>query len=203
MLVGVTGTIGSGKSYVAGKLAELLSAQLISADQICRNLLKKDRPGYQAFVRRFAERFFGPDRDIDRTMLREAVFKDPRIREELEQILHPLVRQQIVQARENLRPEAFLVAEIPLLYESGWQNDFDYIICVAVSRSLAIDRVVSRDAVSREEVERIIDIQMDSEEKCRLADWVIDNNHPVAQTDAQIEAVGRAMLKSGGGPAIS
>jgi dephospho-CoA kinase len=111
----------------------------------------------------------------------------------LEEILHPLVRQRLIQARASLAPDTCVVAEVPLLFESGWQSDFDYIVCVAVSRTTALSRVIERDRVDLAEVERIIEIQMDPDEKCSRADRVIDNDGPQPQTDAQIEALGREL----------
>jgi dephospho-CoA kinase len=193
MLLGVTGTIGSGKSYVAARLGLILGAQVLSADLICRGLLDKDQPGYLAFVKQGGRIYLNSNGDIDRPRLRQAAFTDLDIRRVLEEILHPLVRQCLAKARTAQAPDRCVVAEVPLLFESGWQGDFDYIICVAVSRATALSRVAKRDKVNRAEVERIIDIQMDLNEKCRRADRVIDNDGPQSQTDTQIEALGREL----------
>lgn len=133
MLLGVTGTIGSGKSYVAARLGRLLGAPVLSADSICRELLEKDQPGYLAFLNQGGQAYLSQAGDIDRPRLRDAAFQDQGLRRILEEILHPLVRQRLTQARASLAPDTCMVAEVPLLFESGWQSDFDYIVCVSVS----------------------------------------------------------------------
>jgi len=203
MLLGVTGTIGSGKSYVAARLGRLLGAPVLSADSICRELLEKDQPGYLAFVKQGGQAYLSLAGDIDRPRLRDAAFQDQGLRRILEEILHPLVRQRLTQARASLAPDTCAVAEVPLLFESGWQSDFDYIVCVSVSRANALSRVADRDQVDRTEVERIMEIQMDPDEKCSRADRVIDNDGPQARTDAQIEALGRELKPHCSGSANS
>ncbi len=189
MFVAVTGGIGSGKSIVARLLGELLSAPVFVSDEICRQLLDKDQEGYVAFVNLFGDRFLTDSREIDRALLRVAVFKDNEVRDQVEAILHPLVRLKFHQVRRDSSDGTIQIAEVPLLFECGWEKDFDHIICVITDRETAVKRVVERDKVSRAEVERIMEIQMDTEAKARRSDWLIDNSNDLVDTRKQVEAL--------------
>lgn len=195
MLVGVTGSIGSGKSSVAKLLGKFLSARVFSADEICRQMLEVDQPAYLEFVKRWGTTFLGADKKIDRLLLREQVFLDLDIRESLESILHPMVRTKLLEEKLSTPSQRFMVAEVPLLYESGWEQDFDSIVCVACDTSHVIDRVKQRDKVSADEVEKIITSQMPASKKKKRADWVIDNNGGFSETEVQVTALADTLKK--------
>lgn len=195
MLVGVTGSIGSGKSSVAKLLGKLLSARVFSADEICRQMLEVDQPAYLEFVKRWGTKFLGADKKIDRSLLREQIFLDLDIRESLESILHPMVRTKLLEEKLSTPSQCFMVAEVPLLYESGWEHDFDSIVCVACDTSHVIDRVKKRDKVSADEVEKIITSQMLASKKKKRADWVIDNNSGFSETEVQVTALAETLKK--------
>jgi dephospho-CoA kinase len=195
MLVGVTGSIGSGKSSVAKLLGKYLSARVFSADEICRQMLEVDQPAYLELVKRWGTKFLGADKKVDRSLLREQVFLDLNIRESLESILHPMVRTRLLEEKLSTPAQCFLVAEVPLLYESGWENDFDGIVCVACDTSHVIDRVKQRDKVSADEVEKIITSQMLASKKKKRADWVIDNNGWFSETEVQVTALAETLKK--------
>ena len=186
MLIGVTGNIGAGKSRVAQLLAELLKAIVVSADDICRALLQPGAEGYRQFVSTTGSPFVTKGGELDRTALREALFDDERLKKSLESILHPLVRQTILEiVRDN--PGTLVVAEVPLLFESGWQADFDVIISVYSSVDQQIARVVQRDHSTPDEARRIIDTQMNPDEKNRLADYVVFNEAGWDRLREQVE----------------
>ena len=200
MLVAVTGGIGSGKSIVARLLGEVLAAPVYGSDEICRQLLEKDQAGYVAFVKHFGDQFLTDSEDIDRALLRVAVFKESKVREQLEAILHPLVRLRFQQVRKESGDGTIQIAEVPLLFECGWESGFDRIICVVSDRETAVRRVVERDKVGRAEVERIMEIQMDPEIKARQSDWIIDNSNDLVDTRKQVEALAELLqVLSGSG----
>lgn len=186
MLIGVTGGIGSGKSLVAQLLGELLPAAVFNSDEISRRLLRKGEAGYLQFVALWGNRFVDENGEIDRVLLRTAVFDQEEIRQELEQILHPLVRQELVSAKEQCEPDQILVAEVPLLFECGWQADFDKIVCVKVPAHQALARVITRDSARKAEVEKIMKLQMDQELKASKSDWTIDNSGTLKETSVQV-----------------
>lgn len=185
MIVGVTGGIGSGKSRVASLLGRLLTGIVISADDVCRELLEAGREGYLQFVRSGGTQFLDGDGVINRVKLREKIFADPALRDQLEAILHPLVLERIQAVAEDA-PDSFVIAEVPLLFERGWQDQFDTIIAVSAPQDVVVKRVVDRDRISREDVGKIIAVQMPMEEKNSRADHVIDNSADWQESEKQV-----------------
>lgn len=186
MLIGVTGTIGSGKTSVARMLGELLGAPVLSADSLCRSLMQPDREGYRQFVAAVGNSFLNEKGSIDRDRLRKALFENRDLKETLETILHPLVRRRVLGAKADCRHGSAVVAEVPLLFESGWESDFDLIITVHAPIDQTVLRVVERDGGDREDVMAIVDAQMAQEAKCQKADFVIDNSRSWEETEKQI-----------------
>lgn len=190
MIIAITGNIGSGKSVVAKHLARMSGALYSDTDAVCRDLLQKGQPGWSEAMKRLGKEFFKDDGTIDRSRLRTAVFEDDNLRAELEDILHPLVRDHvnnlIYSIKDTNQP---LVVEVPLLFEVGWQSDFDYVITVSAPAERAIERVVERDEVSASEVEKVMSTQLDLEKKAQYSDFVIDNSGELDKTLAQIEFV--------------
>lgn len=187
MMIGITGGIGSGKSFVATLLGEMLQAPVYSSDDICRRLLQRGEAGYQQVIDTWGESYLNDDGDIDRVLLRKAVFADQKVRRSLEAILHPLVRLELLAARNRGGRHSLQIAEVPLLFECGWQGDFDYIVCVTADPDLAVHRVAARDSVRPAEVEMIFAVQMDPLLKAERSDWVIDNSASLGQTKVQVQ----------------
>lgn len=185
MIVGITGGIGSGKSKVASLLGEILECTVLNADDLCRDLLEKGGQGYLQFVQSGGQRFLDVHGEIDRSKLREELFSDRILREHLESILHPLVLEKIRSCAKEA-PDSLVIAEVPLLFESGWQDEFDIIIAVSSPEEKIIERVIKRDQASHKEVSKIIATQMDSAEKNRLADYVIENSAGWQETEQQV-----------------
>jgi dephospho-CoA kinase len=189
VLIGITGTIGSGKSIVSGYLGEMLEAEVLSADEICRQELHKGRAGYREVVRTWGKAYLDEAEEIDRVLLREQVFKHPSVRYKLECILHPLVRERLLQAKAEAGRTGFVVAEVPLLFESGWQSDFDWVVLVHARSEQTLERVAHRDGAGVAEIQQIISVQMDAEQKKALSDSVIDNSASLSVTRKQVRAL--------------
>lgn len=194
MIVAITGCIGSGKSFVARHLATLLQAEHCDTDQVCRRLLEKDEAGWRGVVEHWQKRFVDDNGTIDRVKLRRQVFDDIEVRETLERILHPLVRQYLHELEGRCRQEdTSLVVEIPLLFETAWQDHFEKIVTVAAQPEQCLERVVARDKVSREQARKALEAQMDIAEKMRRSHYVIDNSRTIAETTLQVEELSRKL----------
>ncbi len=179
---------------VARYLALLLQAEHCDADALCRQLLEKEHAGWQQVVARWGGVFLNGDRSIDRVKLREAVFNDTAVRKELEAILHPLVYSHITAIKEKCRQnDTAFVVEIPLLFETGRQEDFDYVVTVFARPERCIERVMARDTVSREQATKALDAQMDIDTKVKGSHYVIDNSASQAQTRIQVEDLCRRL----------
>ena len=185
MLIGITGGVASGKSRVAAFLGKKLDAILISADEICREQLTAGSEGYNQFLASGGVHFVDEDEAIDRRKLREALFKDENLRRSLEQILHPLVHDQIKKVVAN-NPKRFVIAEVPLLFEAGWSDDYDFIIAVTASDEIRVDRIIARDGSTPQQAIKIISLQMTEEQKNTRADYVVRNEGRWRETENQL-----------------
>lgn len=177
MNIAVTGGLGTGKSTVSRILAVALHGELIDTDQLCRRQMLPGAEGYKEFHRIFGETFIQDDGSINRPLLRQAVFDDVKLKKELENILHPIVRRQVaVRGKICSRSGGVIVVEVPLLYEVGWQDEFDVCVVVYVPEKLCLQRVMARDGMSSEQIRRIFNAQMPIKKKLDYADFIVDNS---------------------------
>jgi dephospho-CoA kinase len=201
-VVGITGGIATGKSAAATFLCERLSAYFLSADAVCRELLMPENRGWHALRGLLYPSFFMPDGTLDRPLFRERLFADSALREQVNAALHPLVRSEI-HMRIGLHEERIAgegksakngsssrsrdekklcLVEVPLLYEVGWQSDFDRTVLVYADCAESMRRLRRRDNVSFAQAELSLRAQMPIREKIMLADHVIDNSGPWSVT---------------------
>lgn len=187
MNIAVTGGYGSGKSSISRVLAGYLGAELINSDEICRQLLLPGGAAYDGLQELFGKRFIGDDGALDRVLLRRVTFTDSDVKKGLEGVLHPLVRQYVADtAAICLKTENHLVAEVPLLFEVGWEDDFDTTLLVRCSQTTAVRRSVVRDNIQKEEAERIIGQQMKMRDKEQLAHFIVDNDGTFVSSVQQV-----------------
>jgi len=177
-LIGLTGGIASGKSTVMEALAEA-GAIILDADKIAHRCMEKGSAAWQDIVAEFGQDILNEDGSINREKLGKIVFADSKRRQRLNEITHPRVFQQIekeLKSIEQTDPQAVVIVEIPLLYESNRQDMFDEVWVVWVDRETQIARLMSRNGYSRDEAIQRINSQMDLDKKAQLADRVIDNS---------------------------
>jgi dephospho-CoA kinase len=187
MKIAVTGGIATGKSTVARLLGRYLDAEVLDADRICRDLLIKGQPGWQEVRGVWGERFMDAQGEIDRVLLRKAVFSDKKLRHELEEILHPMARVEIARSagEKDISGENLLV-EVPLLFEVGWRQDFDWVVTIYATEKRCLQRIVIRDNVTLQDAGKVLAAQMPLICKALLADSVIDNSGHLAYTCFQV-----------------
>lgn len=192
-IIGLTGSIASGKTTVATMLREM-GAVVIDADAIVHDLQRPGTPVFAAIVREFGPGVLRADGSLDRQALGRIVFADPGRRRSLEAIVHPAVRAEIWRQIEHHRRagRTAVVLDIPLLYESGWDRMVDEIWVVYVDAETQKARLMARSGLSAEEAEARIAAQMDLEEKARRAHRVIDNRGTLDATRAQVAAAWQA-----------
>jgi dephospho-CoA kinase len=181
--VAVTGPFASGKSTFVRLLGEL-GAETVSADEIVHDLLAEDEATISRVVERFGDGVRG-ERGVDRRALGRKVFGDPKALQDLEDILHPLVRRE-TQRRISVSEARLFVAEVPLLFEGGSGADYDYTVAVVVpeqrKRTWAAERGVDEAALMAIETR-----QLGQEEKVRRADVVVQNDGNVDKLRKQAE----------------
>ena len=188
MNIAVTGGMGSGKTQISQVLAKLLDGKLVSADLLCRDLLSVDHKGWKGLKGIASADVFLPDGEINRPVLRKKIFADKQFREAVDTLIHPLVRNEMLRLCKKANDDSVhLVAEIPLLFEKGWQVDFDCTLLVYASEADSIQRVMQRDLVSNEAAAESVSTQMKIEEKVKLADFVVDNSSLFAKAVEELK----------------
>lgn len=196
MIIAVTGSLGSGKSTVSKILAVAMEAEHVDTDQLCRVEMLPGRQGYARFVNVFGTRFLNVGGSLDRVLLRQAVFNDIAIKDRLEKILHPLVRQQVQDLYRQCRLlDRDMVVEVPLLFEVGWQRDFDLSVVVHLSESICLDRVKRRDGLTGEDIRKVFSQQLPISVKLQQADFSIDNSGTFASTVSQLAWLGKKLAR--------
>ncbi len=176
--VGLTGSIGVGKSFVSGVLAEL-GCRVLDADETAREVVMPGSPALLEVVSRFGSDVLQNDGTLDRAKLGALVFEKAEKRSALNAILHPYI---IAKQDERLRdwevaePNAIAVVDAALMIESGGYKRFDKLVVVHCSDEVQLQRVMARNNLSRDEAERRIAAQMPQEEKKKFADYLIDTS---------------------------
>ena len=175
--LGLTGGIGSGKSTVANLLAAR-GAAVVDADAIARAVTAPNGSAMPAIAKAFGNDFVDADGALNRERMRALAFSDPDAKKRLEAIVHPLVSQETQRQTEAAIQSGHrcVVFDVPLLMESGrWRQQVDRVLVVDCKRETQIARVMARNGMTREMVERIIDAQLPSGVRLAAADWVIRN----------------------------
>jgi dephospho-CoA kinase len=194
--VALTGGIATGKSRVLARLAEL-GAPTLDADALAHQAVAPGAPALAAIVARFGPAMLTPEGALDRRRLAALVFSDPKARADLEAIVHPEVYRRIGEwfaALEGDGSAAFGVVDVPLLYETGHDGDFDVVAATVCSPEVQVRRVMRRDGLTEEEAGRRLHAQQPAAEKARRADFAIDTGGAYEETDRQVEALYRALL---------
>lgn len=174
--IAVTGGLSSGKSSVCRFFKEL-GAYVVSADEIVHQLLSFD-PNIGQQVLTLLGNDVVTNGQIDRTKIASKVFRDEKLLKGLEKILHPAVKKKTAEHYQKAITEGapLFIAEIPLLFETGGEEGFDYTISVKADAEMSFKRFQSLTGNGKEEYERRMARQLSSKEKCAKADYVINNN---------------------------
>lgn len=196
--VALTGGIATGKSYVARQLAAG-GVPVVDADQLAREVVAPGTAGLAAVCNRFGAGLLHADGTLDRQRLGDIVFRDPAARRDLEAITHPAIRSGIDAFFERLPSgTAWAVADIPLLYETCREAEFDRVIVAACAPALQLSRLMARDGLTREEAERRIAAQLPIEQKVQRGDYVVRTDGTFAETRAQVERLRQTLLTLAG-----
>jgi dephospho-CoA kinase len=193
-LVGLTGGIASGKSYVASLLGEL-GASTVDADQVAREVVVPGSTGLVQVVGAFGFEILLPSGELDRAKLGEIVFADPEKRIELENILHPLIKARTTQLISE-QPSEIVVYAVPLLVEANVDYPFDTIITVEAGVENQVSRLMTSRQMSESDARARIEAQTTSAERVARANFVIDSSGPKEQTKLQVVEVWKQLLEA-------
>lgn len=184
--IGLTGGIGSGKSTVSAGLVDR-GAVLIDADAIVRELQQPGKPVFEKMVERWGEKILSDEGELNRQAVADIVFKDSEELLALNEIVHPLVRDEIARLRDIYTGGgAPIILDIPLLIESGYE-DLNGIIVVDLIPEEAIRRLVAYRGFVEEDAKNRISNQAKREDRIEKADFVVDNNGDLNSLNEEID----------------
>ncbi len=171
--MGLTGGIGAGKSTVAGIFQEL-GAAVLDADQIARNIAASDPSYISAVLERFGPEASCSDGSLNRRFLRERAFADRESLSFLENQIHGRIREQLLLGI-SAAAESYVIVCVPLMFEKGFDDIADRVLCIDLAEELQAERAAVRDGVSVDSVRRIMACQMSRSERCRCSDDIMYN----------------------------
>jgi dephospho-CoA kinase len=183
-VIGLTGGIASGKSTVSKTLKEL-GAYIIDADENAHSVIEPHKPAWSDMVAAFGKEILNPDETINRDKLGEMVFGNPDQLSRLNQITHPRIMESFKEDYSRIKsanPNAILVFEVPLLYETFMDRMCDEVWVVWVDYDTQLKRLMDRNHYSLEEAMRRIESQIPLDEKAHRADVVINNCGTIEET---------------------
>ncbi len=195
-VVGLTGGIGSGKTTVANLFAAE-GITLVDADIVAREVVAPGSKGLEVIVTHFGAEILTPEGELDRAKLRQRIFSHPEEREWLNQLLHPMIRQEML-AQVEKATSAYVIMVVPLLFENGLDRLVNRTLVVDISPELQINRTVKRDNVDASQVNNIISSQCSRSEKLARADDIIDNQGEISTLKREVLALHQRYLQLSG-----
>lgn len=182
--IGLTGGIGSGKTAASDHFAHL-GAEVIDTDLLSRELVEPGQPALVEIIEVFGNDVIDGEGRLDRAGLRERVFADEPARKQLEAILHPRIRREMLH-RANTSDAPYAVLVIPLLIETGQQALVDRVLLIDAPETTQHARVAARDGMEAQQIDAILRAQSDNETRRRLADDIIVNDASLAELHAAV-----------------
>lgn len=190
MVLGITGSIASGKSTVSA-MFRARGAVLVSADQLAREVVAPGTPVLDRLLERFGPDILQLDGQLDRARLGNLVFADPAARHDLNGIVHPAIAALAEERLHQLRQggEKLILYEAPLLFEAGAETRVDRVLVVKIDPEVQLRRLMQRDGIGESAARQRIAAQMPQTEKLARADYVIDNSSGPEVTERQVAAL--------------
>lgn len=200
LVIGLTGSIGTGKSTIANRLKEL-ELPVIDADKIARQVVEPNNVAYKEIVEEFGKEVLHEDLTLNRKALGEIVFTDDEKRNRLNAIIHPAIRKEMLLQRDIYMKQEVpaVVMDIPLLFENKLTHYVDKTLVVSVDEETQLERIVARDNSSVEEAKQRIASQIPIHKKAEIADAVIDNDDSIENSFRQLDTIlSKWQVKNGG-----
>lgn len=172
-IVGLTGGIATGKTTMSEAFRQL-GANVVCCDEIAHRALRRNTGTYKQIIAEFGGSVLDKEKRIDRQRLAKRVFDDEKKIKKLEKIIHPYVFEKVKEYKKKTK--GILIIDIPLLFETEYENKLDRTIVVSCSEKKQLERLMARNGFSKLEAEKRIAAQMPLREKKKKADWIINNN---------------------------
>lgn len=175
LVIGLTGGIASGKTTVANLFQQEFGIEIVDADIVAREVVEPGTDGLKAITNRFGEQILDDLGNLNRSKLRDVIFSQPEQKEWLNNLLHPMIRREMLKQLDDVQ-SAYALLVIPLMVENGLQSLADKVLVVDVDKETQLQRTVVRDKVNQSQVEAILASQATREQRLAIADYVIKNN---------------------------
>lgn len=190
MIIGLTGSIASGKSTVA-KMIESYGLPIVDADVVARQVVEPGTPTLKKIAEAFGPEVIAQDGSMDRVKVGSMIFHNEEMRKTLNRIIHPAIREEMLRQRDEFISfgEKNIFMDIPLLFESKLEHFVEKIIVVSVKKEVQLQRLMERNGFSEEEASARIATQIPVKEKEQLADAVIHNNGTLEDTAIQLQNI--------------
>ena len=190
MIIGLTGSIASGKSTVA-KMIQSYNLPIVDADQVARQVVEPGSPTLLKIAEVFGQDVISEDGTMDRAKVGSLIFHDESKRQQLNAIIHPAIREEMIRQRDEFISygEKNVFMDIPLLFESKLEHFVERIIVVSVREDVQLERLMERNSLTEEEAKARIATQIPVKDKEALADVVIYNNGSLEDTALQLQNV--------------
>jgi dephospho-CoA kinase len=192
LILGLTGGIGTGKSTVAAEFKNL-GICIVNADEGSRAVVEPGKPALSKIASQFGDQIILSDGSLDRAALREIIFNNASNKQWLEELLHPIIRDWIVE-RLNDADSPYVILESPLLLETDQHELVDTTLLIDLPIELQLERAGTRDANNANQIQRIIDSQMSRKQKISKADWIFDNSGEKAMISLRINQLHEKFL---------
>lgn len=194
--VGITGGIGSGKSLASQHMKEL-GATVFDADYEAKKILRESGKVQEDLIQEFGSDILNPDRTISERKLAVTGFANEENQAILNAIIHPYVFDEIDRQYESARKKGdspIFVVDAALIYESGLDQHLDYVIVVTAQYGLRMQRALQKGKLSREEIQKRMDLQLPEESKVGMADFVVDNNGSDEDLVRQVDEIFKELV---------
>ena len=193
IILGLTGSFGSGKTSVA-RIFRSYGAKIIDADKLAHQVIRPGENAYKGIVKIFGRQILKQNKSIDRRKLARIVFGDRKLLIKINRIMHPEIIRMI-KKKIRTAPAKIVILDAPLLIEAGLETIVDKLIVVTLTQKKQIERILKKHALKKSDIIKRIEAQMPLEKKVRLADFIIDNNGSVQATKKQVQRIRRVLWK--------
>ncbi|MDH5389458.1 MAG: dephospho-CoA kinase [Gammaproteobacteria bacterium] len=191
--IGLTGGIGSGKSTVA-KIFSNLGITIIDADIIAHQLTQSGSDSFKEIKKLFGEKFINDNGELDRKKIAQTVFSNPSAKIALEEILHPKIKQRILQEIEKAHSSQYIILAIPLLLESDFTDLVDRTLVIDTNDDIRIKRIQQRDTRTEKQIREIMANQIDREHRLQRADDILNNNGNLEDLNSAVTRLHRQYM---------
>lgn len=192
--VGLTGGIGCGKSTAVKRFREL-GVPVIDADIVAREVVAPGQSALREIVTCFGEQALLADGSLNRSWLRQTIFADRQALQQLESILHPRMRAEIVQRMAECGDVAYAIVDVPLLFEKNYRQLFDRVLVIDCLPQQQRERVVLRDGSDVELVDSIMQSQVSREQRLQQADEILENSSSILDFYNKIDSLHKEYTK--------